>query len=191
MNGKLTRRFFDRPTLAVAPELLGKVLVHRVGNVELAGCIIEVEAYLGPEDLASHAARRTSQRARIMFGPPGMVYVYLVYGMHHCLNFVTEKEGTAGAVLVRAIKPLAGIEQMRAHRGPAIPDRSLADGPGKLCQAMAINLTHNRSDACGDAIWLEDRGDAPGPIRQSPRVGVDYAGEWAQKLWRFTINETL
>jgi DNA-3-methyladenine glycosylase len=169
--------------------MLGKVLVHRAGDIELAGRIVEVEAYLGPEDLASHAARKTSKRARIMFGPPGMVYVYLVYGMHHCLNFVTEEDGTAGAVLVRAVEPLDGIEQMRVTRGDGIPDRSLADGPGKLCQAMAINLTHNRTDACGDRIWIEDRGYSVHSVCQTPRIGVDYAGEWAEKLWRFTIND--
>jgi len=190
MTKRLKRDFYDRPTLNVAPAMLGKVLVHRVGDVELAGRIVEVEAYLGPEDLASHAARKTSKRARIMFGTPGIVYIYLIYGMHHCLNFVTERDGTAGAVLVRAIEPIAGIEQMRLNRGPSIPDRSLADGPGKLCQAMAINLTHNRTDACGETIWLEDRGDRAGSITETPRIGVDYAGEWAEKLWRFTSDDT-
>ncbi len=190
MKRKLTRDFYDRPTLDVAPEMLGKVLVHRVGDAELAGRVVEVEAYLGPEDLASHAARKTSKRARIMFGTPGMVYVYLIYGMHHCLNIVTEHDGTAGAVLVRAVEPVDGIEQMRLNRGRSIPDRNLADGPGKLCQAMGIHLTHNRTDACGDEIWLEDRGDTTVAIRQTPRIGVDYAGEWAEKLWRFTIEPT-
>jgi DNA-3-methyladenine glycosylase len=114
-----------------------------------------------------------------------MVYVYLIYGMHHCLNFVTEHDGTAGAVLVRAIEPLEGIEQMRLNRGDNIPDPNLTDGPGKLCQAMAIDLTHNRTDACGDAIWIEDRGHEIHSVHRTPRIGVDYAGEWAQKLWRF------
>lgn len=168
--------------------MLGKVLVHRVEGVGLAGRIVEVEAYLGPEDLASHASRKTSKRARIMFGPPGMVYVYLIYGMHHCLNFVTENDGTAGAVLVRAVEPLDGIEQMRLNRGSGTADRSLADGPGKLCQAMAINLTHNRADACGDRIWLENRGHAVGRVERTPRIGVDYAGKWAQKPWRFRVE---
>ncbi|MDP6631362.1 MAG: DNA-3-methyladenine glycosylase [Kiritimatiellia bacterium] len=185
----MPREFYGRPTLDVAPELLGKVLVHRVGDIEMAGRVIEVEAYLGPEDLASHAARKTSKRARIMFGPPGMVYIYLIYGMHHCLNFVTEKDGTAGAVLVRAVEPIAEIEHMRLNRAPTVSDHNLANGPGKLCQAMAIDLTHNRTDACSDTIWLEDRGGVTGPIRQTPRIGVDYAGQWAEKLWRFTIDE--
>jgi len=187
---KLTREFYNRPTLDVAPEMLGKVLVHRVGDLELTGRITEVEAYLGPDDLASHAARKTSKRARIMFGPPGMVYVYLIYGMHHCLNFVTETDGTAGAVLVRAVEPLDGTQQMRLNRGTGIADRNLADGPGKLCQAMAINLTHNRTHACGDTIWIEDRGHAVHSVHRTPRIGVDYAGEWAQKPWRFTIGNT-
>ncbi len=185
---KLTRDFFDRPTLEVAPELLGKVLVHRTGGSELAGRIVEVEAYLGPEDLASHATRKTSKRARIMFGPPGTVYVYLIYGMHHCLNFVTETDGTAGAVLVRAIEPLDGIEQMRLSRGDNTPDSHLADGPGKLCQAMAVTLAHNGTDACGDTIWIEDRGHEVHSVHQTPRIGVDYAGDWAARPWRFTID---
>jgi DNA-3-methyladenine glycosylase len=166
--------------------MLGKVLVHRVGRTELTGCITEVEAYLGPDDLASHAARKTSRRARIMFGPPGVVYVYLVYGMHHCLNLVTETEGTAGAVLIRAIEPLDGIAQMRHNRGKDLPDRKLTNGPGKLCRALGIDLTHNGIDACGDHLWLEDRGYHIEDIRQTPRIGVDYAGTWAEKPWRFT-----
>ena len=166
--------------------MLGKVLVHRRGDIRLAGRIIEVEAYLGPEDQASHAARKTSQRARIMFGPPGTVYVYLVYGMHHCLNVVTEPNATAGAVLIRAIEPLTGIESMRGNRGSGIADRDLANGPGKLCQAMGIDMTHNGINGCGRQIWLEDRGLRIETIKQTPRIGVDYAGTWATKPWRFT-----
>lgn len=185
---KLGRDFFDRSTLRAAPELLGKVLVHRVDGVMLAGRIVEVEAYRGPEDRASHAARKRSPRARIMFGPPGMIYVYLVYGMHHCLNLVTEHDGNAGAVLVRAIEPVGGIARMRRNRGASIDDRNLANGPGKLCQAMAITLTHNQADACGNTIWVADRGDKPESIRQTPRIGIDYAGDWATRPWRFTID---
>lgn len=187
MNERLNRDFYDRPTLDVAPEMLGKVLVHRVGDVELAGRIMEVEAYLGPEDLASHAARKTSKRARLMFGPSGIVYVYLVYGMHHCLNFVTDREGTAGAVLVRAIEPLEGIEQMRRNRGTTVSDRNLANGPGKLSQAMGIEMAHNGIDGCGDQLWVEDRGHKTSRLHQTPRIGVDYAGAWADKPWRFAV----
>ena len=211
---RLDRTFFARPTLEVAPDLVGKLLVRRLGRDVLAGRIVEAEAYLGHPDAASHASRKNPTRARIMFGPPGHAYVYMVYGMYYCLNLVTEPDGAAGAVLVRAVEPVEGIDVMRRLRGKPMPDRNLTSGPGKLCQAFAVDMGLNGVDLCAagssrprDAarssrasgsragrraagpprreLWVEDRGHAPERIRTGPRVGVDYAGAWARKPWRF------
>ena len=138
--------FFERSTLEVAPELLGAVLCVRANGAECAGRIVEVEAYLGEDDLASHAGRGRTPRSEIMFGEPGIAYVYLIYGVHHCLNFVTEGNGTAGAVLIRALEPLSGRKEMAHRRGldPArCSDREIASGPGKLCAACGIDLAWN------------------------------------------------
>ena len=187
---RLTRRFSDRPTLEVAPDLIGKCLVHRVRGELLVGRIVEAEAYLDHPDAASHASRKNPTRARIMFGRPGHVYVYMIYGMYYCLNLVTESDGTADAVLVRAVEPVEGIETMRRLRGREMPDRNLTSGPGKLCQAMGVDMALNGIDLCGRGsaagdMWLEDCGYAPARIRRGPRVGVEYAGKWARKPWRF------
>jgi DNA-3-methyladenine glycosylase len=171
---KLPRAFYDRETVVVAHALLGKFLVHRVGGVERVGRIVEVEAYLGPHDLAAHASKGLTKRTRIMFGPPGHVYVYLIYGMHHCMNVVTEAEGHAAAVLLRALEPVAGID-------------SRTQGPGLLCKAMGINLAANGHDLLSDDLFVAGS-DTPGlDIVARPRIGVDYAGEWAARLLRFYI----
>jgi DNA-3-methyladenine glycosylase len=183
----LPREFFARSTLDVAPDLLGCFVVTRNGGVLTAGRIVEVEAYLDARDRASHAARGTGPTSRnaVMYGPPGHAYVYLIYGMHHCFNVVTELDGVAGAVLVRALEPVVGLEAMRRRRGRA-EMRDLTSGPGKLCAALAIDRRHN-------AISLDSVGlrIAPGrrdePIVTSPRVGVDYAGTWAHRPFRFSL----
>lgn len=170
----LSRGYFNCPTLVVARSLLGKYLVRENGQGLIAGKIIEVEAYVGPEDRASHASRGRTPRTAVMFGPPGVSYVYLVYGMHHCFNIVTEREGYPAAVLVRAVEL----------------DGELIDGPGRVCRRFGIDRSLNRLDlTCGQALWIEDRKSrVPGrTIRTYPRIGVDYAGEWAAKLWRFRL----
>ena len=173
---KLDRAFYARPTLDVARELLGKVLVHNTGDRgRLAGRIVETEAYVGPTDQASHASRGLTPRASIMFGPPGRAYIYLIYGMYWCLNIVTESEGFPAAVLVRAVEPVEGI---------ATP----TDGPGKLCRAMLIDGGLNGTDITGDTLYMEDDGAPPPEVETGPRVGVDYAGEWAAKQWRFYVK---
>src|SRR4051812_38177782 len=180
----LGRAFYARPTTTVARELLGKVLVRQPAvGPPLAARIVEVEAYLGERDAASHARRGPTPRAAIMFGPPGFLYVYLIYGMHHCMNVVTESEGVAGAVLLRAAAPVFGFES-----GPGVRNgrRHPLTGPGKLCAALSItrgqnghNLTRPRD------FYLADDG-SPAPRRaRSARIGVDYAGDWAARKLRF------
>jgi len=184
----LPRTFYARPAPEVAPNLLGQILVRELDGRRLAGRIVEVEAYLGPEDAASHAFRGPTPRNRSMFGPPGRAYVYLIYGMHHCLNIVTGPEGEGQAVLIRALEPLEGVDVMRARRGP-VPDRQLTNGPGKLCQALAIDRRLDGHDLClGETLWLE-----PGPppeeaICAGPRVGVRGDALALHRAWRFYLK---
>ena len=173
---KLPRSFYDRDTIVVAHELLGKHLVHVVAGVERVGRIVEVEAYLGPHDLAAHSARGLTKRTRVMFGPPGHAYVYLIYGMHWCMNVVTQAEGTASAVLLRAVEPVKNIE-------------ARTQGPALLTKAMGIDGRLNGHDLLGDELFVRDaRDDAPIRIVRRPRIGVDYAGHWARRLLRFYIR---
>jgi DNA-3-methyladenine glycosylase len=163
--------------VAVARDLLGKVLVRRAEGSERRARIVEVEAYLGERDLASHARGGPTPRAAIMFGPPGFLYVYLVYGMHHCMNFVTETDGVAGAVLVRAAEPLDGDDPAELR------------GPGKLCKGFGVTLADKGSDltsASAGLIVVED-GQAAPRVARSPRIGVDYAGAWAARHLRFFV----
>jgi DNA-3-methyladenine glycosylase len=172
---RLELDFFRRDSLEVARELLGKRLVRRLGRERRVGRIVEVEAYKGVGDLASHARRGPTPRTTIMFGQPGVAYVYLVYGMHHCMNVVAHPDGVAGAVLVRALAPVSDL--------PA------TNGPGKLAKALGIDRTLNGADlVAGRELWLEDDGCAPGRVVATPRIGVDYAGpEWAGKPWRLFV----
>jgi DNA-3-methyladenine glycosylase len=146
----LPRSFYNRPTAEVAPDLLGKILVH--GNT--AGIIVETEAYPGRDDLASHSAVGITDRTRVIFGPPGHAYVYLSYGMHECLNIVVEPEGEPGCVLIRALEPVAGIDMMRIRRPAARTDRDLTSGPGKLTRALAITRQHNGADMTRGSLVL-------------------------------------
>jgi DNA-3-methyladenine glycosylase len=173
---KLPRAFYDRDTIEVAHDLLGKHLVHVVAGVERVGRIVEVEAYLGPHDLAAHSARGLTPRTRVMFGPPGHAYVYLIYGMHWCMNFVTQPEGQASAVLLRALEPVKNIE-------------ARTQGPGLLCKAMGIDGRCHGHDLLSDDLFVREAGQ-PHPIRivKRPRIGVDYAGHWARRLLRFYIQ---
>jgi DNA-3-methyladenine glycosylase len=185
---KLDRLFYARPALEVANDLLGKVLVRRLGRRDLSGRIVETEAYVGPHDLACHASKGRTPRTDVMFGPPGQAYVYMIYGFHFCLNVVTEPEGYPAAVLIRAIEPLTHIDVMRQLRNNPESDTNIASGPGKLCKALSIDKSLNREDLAGKILWIEDNSLDSGPVRTSPRVGVDYAGEYKDKPWRFYID---
>jgi DNA-3-methyladenine glycosylase len=171
---KLPRAFFARSTLSVARELIGMHLVHDDGERVRVGRIVETEAYLGPRDLAAHSARGRTARTEVMFGPPGHAYVYFIYGFWNCLNVVTAAPGVPHAVLVRALEPLAGITERTW-------------GPGLLCRAMHIDRRLNGVDLAGHVLWLERARARAAPLRvaRSPRIGVDYAGAWAQRPWRF------
>jgi DNA-3-methyladenine glycosylase len=180
----LGRGFYERPTTTVAHELLGKVLVRqRADGPARAARIVEVEAYLGERDGASHARRGPTPRAAIMFGPPGFLYVYLIYGMHHCMNVVTETDGVAGAVLIRAAAPIVGfadgvVVEARARRP--------LTGPGKLCAGLAITRAYNGHDMTRSREFFVADDGTPAPRRaRSARIGVDYAGAWAARKLRF------
>ena len=171
----LPRSYFNHSTVQVARSLIGKYLVRVIDGRILAGKIVEVEAYVGSKDRACHASKGRTQRTEVMFGPAGVAYVYLIYGMYHCLNVVTEREEFPSAVLIRAIEL----------------DGELIDGPGRLCRALEIDRHLNRVDlTTGESLWFEDRGEAVGrrTVGAYPRIGVDYAGMWAKKLWRFRLR---
>jgi DNA-3-methyladenine glycosylase len=182
---KLDRSFYDRPTLKVAVDLIGKVLVRKLNGRNLAGKIVETEAYNGPSDLACHASRGKTPRTAVMFGPPGVSYVYMIYGFYFCLNAVTESEGHPAAVLIRALEPLENIPKMRSLRSNPLHDTNIASGPGKLCMALSIDKSLNAVDLAADKLWIEDRRLKVCAIDASPRIGVDYAGEYKDKPWRF------
>lgn len=186
---RLPREFYARPTLEVARCLLGQRLVRVLDGRRLSGRIVETEAYIGGDDLASHASRGRTPRTDPMFGPPGFAYVYFIYGMYHCLNVVTEPEGFPAAVLIRAIEPVEGIDRMRQLR-PGRPDTDLANGPGKLCQALAIDLRLNRADlVAGSALFIEaDDPLEPAQVLQTPRVGVRGDRLARERPWRFLIR---
>ena len=176
MPKKLPREFYDRDTVLVAHELLGKLLVHVSGTRERVGRIVEVEAYLGPHDLAAHSEKGLTPRTKVMFGPPGHAYVYLIYGMYHCMNVVTQAEGKASAVLLRALEPVKHVE-------------GRTQGPGLLCKAMHIDRRLNAHDLLSDDFHIADDGSHRRlSIVKRPRVGVDYAGHWARRLLRFYIR---
>jgi len=172
---RLRRAFYDRDTVEVAKDLLGKHLVHVVGGVKRVGRIVEVEAYLGPHDLAAHSARGLTNRTKVMFGPPGHAYVYMIYGMHWCMNVVTEEEGHASAVLLRALEPVAHLE-------------GRTQGPALLCKAMGIDGRLTGHDLVSDSLYIDDpRDQRTIRIVKRPRIGVNYAGHWAKRLLRFYI----
>ena len=185
----LPPEFFDRPVLEVARDLLGRVLVREREGRRLAGRIVELEAYgatrRGQPDLACHAIRGKTRRNASMFGPPGRAYVYLVYGMHHCLNLVCGPEGRAEAVLLRALEPLEGEDVMAALR-PGRPRRQWTAGPGRLSAALGLDLGWDGAPLAPPGLWLEEGRPLPAARRgSSPRVGVDYAGPAAAWPWRF------
>lgn len=190
---KLPRAFYDRPTLYVARDLIGKVLVHNRRGVRTSGIIVEVEAYIGESDPACHAAPGLTKRNALLYGPPGFAYVYLNYGIHALVNAVTETKGSPAAVLIRALEPLDGISTMRrrrsrtmkgrrAQRGSALAQHDLCRGPGNLTMAMGITLADSGEDLCGPRIYIEDRHLAlPGKIAWGPRIGISVGTE---RPWR-------
>ena len=168
---RLNRDFFNRNTVDVAKELLGKYLVRQVDDKLIKVKIIETEAYCGVKDLASHASKGLTPRTKVMFGPPGFTYVYLIYGMYNCLNIVTEKDGYPAAVLIRGVESIIG--------------------PGKVCRELKIDRTLNNVDVIKSReIWIEEGGEKiKSPrIKKGKRIGVDYAGKWKDKLWRFCLD---
>ena len=187
--GRLGRDFYRRSTLTVARELLGQRLVKILDGQRLSGLIVEVEAYIGEDDAACHAACGRTPRNEAMYGSPGHAYVYFIYGMHHCLNVVTEEEGFPAAVLIRALEPLEGLEIMRRYRSGR-PDRELTNGPAKLCQALAIDRGFNGVDLCtGEVLFIEEgRMVAQEEVGTSPRIGIK-ADELAMSVpWRFYLQ---
>jgi DNA-3-methyladenine glycosylase len=182
---KLPRDFYAQPVLDVARQCIGKLLVSRTAEGEAAGRIVEAEAYRGPHDLAAHSARGLTKRTAAMFGPPGYAYIYLLYGVSWALNLVAASEGEPHAVLIRALEPARGLELMAQRRGKPAASRELTNGPGKLTQALAITGALYGADLCGDQLFLEEPERSPGPIARSRRINVEYAGQWADKLWRF------
>ncbi len=173
---KLPRTFYDRDTIVVARELLGKYLVHVSEGVERIGRIVEDEAYLGPHDRAAHSARGLTERTKIMFGPPGYAYVYLIYGMYYCMNVVTQPAGVASAVLLRAVEPVRDVQ-------------GRTQGPSLLCRALDIDRRLNGHDLLSNDFYIADPEEpADFTIVKRPRIGVDYAGPWAKRLLRFYIK---
>lgn len=173
---KLPRSFYDRDTTLVAQALLGKYLIHKTNGFTRIGKIVETEAYLGPHDLAAHSARGLTERTKVMFGPPGHAYVYLIYGIYYCMNVVTEREGHASAVLLRAIEPVQNVE-------------GRTQGPGLLCRAMQIDKRHNGCDLLSQNFYITELTQSTTfTIVKRPRIGVDYAKHWAKRLLRFYIK---
>ena len=167
----LNQAFFAREADLVAKDLLGQTLVVVTEGLERRGRIVETEAYLGVQDLACHASKGRTKRTEVIFGPPAVTYVYLIYGMYDMLNIVTDKEGSAHAVLIRAVEPLVNIDLN-------------TDGPGKLCKAMRITREHNKLSVLGPDIWFE-RAVVPENIEVTPRIGIDYAKDWKDAPLRF------
>ena len=174
---KLPRQFYDRDTIAVANDLLGKFLIHRTQGKTQIAKIVEVEAYLGEHDLAAHSSKGLTERTKVMFGAPGHAYVYLIYGMYHCVNVVTEKKGNGSAVLIRAVEPIQNIDER-------------TQGPGLLCKAMYIDKRLQGHDLLSSDFYLA-KADKPESFVtiKKPRVGVDYAKHWARRLLRFYIKD--
>src|SRR5215510_6696861 len=176
----LPHSFYARPTLTVAEELLGKVLVHRTRQGTASGVIVETEAYIGEDDPACHASVGRTARSERLFGPAGFAYVYLNYGVHYLMNAVTEADGYPGAVLIRALQPLEGIDLMEKRRVPngrGIDEHDLCRGPENLTKALGITIKDNRLDLAASALTIEDRGISVGDIASGPLIGIRVAVE--------------
>jgi len=193
---KLNREFYSRDTITVAKDLLGKILVHNYDGNIIKGKIVETEAYLGINDKAAHSyGGRKTKRVETMYGPPGVAYVYFIYGMYYCFNIVTKEEGTPEAVLVRAVEPVENIDQMAINRFKKpyeeltrYQKRNLTNGPGKLCMALNIGKEQNGLDLCGDILYLEEGEKENFNIVTTTRIGIDYAEEAKDFPYRFYIE---
>lgn len=184
----LPRSFYARDTHRVARDLLGRLLVRKIGRRVVSGHICEVECYVGFDDKASHAARGQTPRNQVMFGQPGLAYVYLIYGMYNCLNVVTEKKDFPAAVLIRSLVPADGIADMQRRRATPV-NNQLTSGPGKLCIALDIDRRLNGHDlTSGNELFIADHPPKEAAIIQATRIGVDYAGESAQLPWRYLLK---
>jgi DNA-3-methyladenine glycosylase len=177
---RLPDSFYARPALTVARELLGTHLVLEEGGQRRVGRIVETEAYIGEHDLACHAAKGLTPRTEVLFGPPGRAYVYLIYGMYHCFNVVTEAPGVGAAVLVRGVEPVEGL-----------PPEARTDGPGRLCRAFGITLAHNRLSLQSSPLYVvAGEPVAEAQVARGPRIGVDYAGAWAAEPFRLWVRDS-
>lgn len=187
---KLTRDFFTRDSLTVAEELLGKYLVHHTPSGITSGKIVETEAYRGPLDAAAHSfSGKPTERTKVMFGPGGYAYIYLIYGMHYCINIVAGVKGFPEVVLLRALEPIEGIELMKQRRQTEKVS-NLCNGPGKLCTAMGITKEQYGADLCGDQVYLlSGETVLPGDIITTPRINIGYAGEAIAYPWRYIIKD--
>ncbi|MBU3144379.1 DNA-3-methyladenine glycosylase [Clostridium sp. CF012] len=197
---KLTREFYAKETLQVARALLGKVLVHEVNGVKLSGKIVETEAYIGSIDKASHAyGGKKTPRLEALYGKPGIAYVYFIYGMYHCFNVITKEEGSPEGVLIRAIEPIEGLEEMSKSRFNKSYDeltkaqfKNLTSGPSKLCIAMNINIENNKQDLCENNLYIEESiYKEKFEIIEAKRIGIDYAEEAKDFKWRFYIKSNV
>ena len=195
---KLDRSFYNRDTLIVARELLGKYIIHKEEGKEQIGKIVEAEAYKGVMDKAAHSYQnKRTKRTEIMFGPPGYAYVFLIYGMYPCMNIVTEEKGNPCAVLLRAIEPIEGMEDMSKRRFNKVYDElsksqklQISNGPGKLCMALDITMKHYGLDLCKDELFICEGNQKENiKIQEDKRINIDYAEEAADYLWRFYIKD--
>lgn len=194
---KLDREFYNRDTILVAKELLGKILVHEVNGKRIAAKIVETEAYLGVTDKAAHSyGGRRTPRVEVMYGKPGVSYIFMIYGMYYCFNVVTREEGIAQAVLVRALEPIEGLEEMAENRFKKMYDeltkgqiKNLTNGPGKLCNALLIDKNLNGEDLCYNKLYIEEANNNKFNIISTKRVGIDYAEEAKDYPWRFYIED--
>ena len=192
---KLIRSFYNRDARLVAEDLIGKVLVRKYDDKIVRARITETEAYIAEIDKASHGyGGKITPRTKIMFGPPGYTYVYFIYGMYYCLNFVTEEEGTCSAVLIRGADPVENIQEMCINRyNKKLEDlsksqiKNLSNGPGKLCNALKITKEHNGTDLLGDEIYVEDDKFKDFHVEKTKRINIDYAEEAKDFLWRYIL----
>jgi DNA-3-methyladenine glycosylase (3mg) len=194
---KLDREFYNRDTVLVAKELLGKIIVHEINGQKLSAKIVETEAYMGIMDKAAHSyGGRRTPRVEVMYGKPGFSYVFIIYGMYYCFNTVTREEGTPQAVLIRAVEPIDGLNLMSQNRFKKEYNqltksqmKSLTNGPGKLCGALLIDKTQNGEDLCGNNLYIEEGDNEKFNIISAKRVGIDYAEEAKDYPWRFYIDD--
>lgn len=193
----LDREFYNRDSLIVAKELLGKVLVHEINGQKISAVIVESEAYMGVTDRAAHSyGGKRTPRVEVMYGEPGFTYVFMIYGMYYCFNVVTQQAGNPQAVLIRAVAPIGGLEVMAYNRFKKAYNqltksqiKGLTNGPGKLCRALVIDKSLNGEDLCGNKLYIEEGESNTFTVISSKRVGIDYAGEAKDYLWRFYIED--